>query len=100
MMIFAKLGTTEKVIVACVRLDAPKVMGWLNATFGGDWVWCETLNWQKKEFIKFDDSLKYEGFHGNPERYCGGIGSMPDLYTKDELDKMRNGNSLVKTRFA
>lgn len=94
-MIFGKLGTTEKVIVACVRTDAPLVMGRLNQMFGGDWVWCETLNWQKREFVKFNDSIPYKGFHGNPERYCGDMGSLEDIWANgDEKSKE------LKNRFA
>jgi hypothetical protein len=71
MAIFAKLGTTEKVIMPVFENKTPEVMRSLNSQFGGDWVYCEKL--KPGEGIKFNDTQPYRGFSPNIERYSDAI---------------------------
>lgn len=71
MAVFAKLGTTEKVIMPVFQDRTPNVMQSLNEQFGGDWVFCESL--KPGEGIKFNDTQTYRGFSPKIDRYTDAI---------------------------
>ena len=68
--IFAKLGTSEKVLVATYE-GASVIALKLNKQYGGDWIWVDKLD--SGEILTFSDSSTYRGFHGKNERYAKGI---------------------------
>ena len=72
--IFAKKGTSEKAIVACLRKEVRSTLVDLNEKFGGEWIPVDELN-AMSEILCFNDGLEYTGFGGNTEdgRYCKGI---------------------------
>lgn len=73
MKIFAKHGTSQKVIVNCTKLNILDTMVRLNNLYGGSWVFVEELNFTEGLF--FDDAMPYKGFGGptENERYSKGI---------------------------
>lgn len=71
--IFAKHGSSEKVLVCCEQNEINRVLHHLGDKYGGNWLWVDKINMQSGEILKFDDGLKYLGFHGKDERYCSGI---------------------------
>lgn len=70
--IFAKHNTTEKALIICSRDHVPDIIKSLNEKYGGNWLLVDKLLPQG-EILKFDDGLKYQGFHGRDERYVNGI---------------------------
>lgn len=69
--IFAKKGTAEKVLVLCKREKVGAILTFLNANYGENWIWVDSIN--PGEILRFNDGLTYLGFHGREERYCNGI---------------------------
>lgn len=71
MAIFAKKGTTEKVLFPVFEDKIGEAMRALNILYGDDWVYCEAL--KKGEAIKFTDGLVYRGFHPDIKRYSDAV---------------------------
>ena len=82
--IFAKHGTDEKVFIICKNESVRDVQIMLTEKFGGNWVWVDSLDTQN-EFLKFNDGLFYQGFHGNKSRYCNAILRADRSERSDEL---------------
>lgn len=74
--IFAKIHTTEKVIIFCHNNEIPEVQLKLNNKLGGNWIFVDTIYPSKGEFIKFDDGYEYKGFDGIRDRYSDAINSI------------------------
>lgn len=72
MKIFAKHGTSEKVLIFCKTGNVKNIQVMLSEKYGGNWVWVDQLL-IGMEFLRFDDGMKYQGFHENIDRYANGI---------------------------
>ena len=70
--IFAKHGTDEKAIVVCPQDQVRNIQLALTEKYGGNWLWVDKIQ-PNGEILKFNDGLKYLGYHGKDERYCNGI---------------------------
>lgn len=70
--IFAKRGTSEKVLTVCSQEQVREIQHLLNAKCGGSWVWIEKLS-SSSEMLFFNDGKVYEGFDGRNSRYVQGI---------------------------
>lgn len=71
--IFAKYGTSEKVLVYCDRGSIGIVTRRLSEDYGGNWALVDVVDNNKREILKFDDGLKYLGFNSEIERYSTAI---------------------------
>lgn len=70
--IFAKHGTSEKVLIFCPNGSVSYAQNLLSNKHGGSWVFVEEMK-ISTEYLHFDDGLVYQGFHGCDERYCAAI---------------------------
>lgn len=70
--IFAKYGTYEKAVVVCTQDHVEIIQLALAKKYGGSWLLVDKIH-AYGEILKFNDGLKYLGFHGRDERYCKGI---------------------------
>ena len=70
-LIFAKHGTDEKVLITCTREETRKTQLMLEKEHGGQWLWVDQLH-SGEEYLKFNDGLEYRGFHVKKERYFHG----------------------------
>lgn len=67
-IIFAKLGTTEKVLTNLSHISLVSIVQkLLNETKGGEWLKVDELN--QFEYIEFKDNNVYKGFSPNKDRY-------------------------------
>lgn len=69
--VYAKLGTTEKVITFVYKDTIAEVQKQLNKRYGGEWIFVEMLH--PAEGIKFDDGMLYKGFNPKIKRYSKAI---------------------------
>src|SRR6187399_409606 len=72
--IFGKHGTNEKSLVPCPKESVRDVMIFLNKTYGGNWVFIDSI--RIGEGMLFTDQTVYKGFDGG-DRYTDAIIKIP-----------------------
>ena len=75
--IFAKLNTSEKIVMECHHMNIKHYQNVLGGMFGGDWIPVDDLG-TGSDILKFDDGLVYQGYHGRKGRYCKNIITSPE----------------------
>ncbi len=71
--IFAKFNTDEKVAIIVKDGDIVEAQKSLNKTFGGQWIFVDTVNVRQNEILHFNDGYTYKGLDGIRERYTDAI---------------------------
>jgi|GEM_PF-4264156 len=78
-VIFAKLGTTEKVIIESYSNEFTAVAQKKLNELGGQWVKVDDLKFG--EMLEFSDDQKYEGFNPDINRYSNQIAPLIKIST-------------------
>lgn len=66
-VVFGKYNTKEKIVIVANNYLLPHIQTHLNKKYGGEWLKIDTL--ELGEFIKIEDSITYQGFDMEKERY-------------------------------
>ena len=69
--IFAKKGTSEKVIIDAPREFVKDIQIYLGKHLGGDWLLVDDIH--PGEFVHFSDTQEYNGYNPSIDRYSDAI---------------------------
>lgn len=70
--IYAKKDTNEKILIPMPEWESANVQNALCKQFGGNWLLVDELKGDG-EMIKFEDNMKYQGYHKDINRYSSAI---------------------------